>query len=235
MNNLFTVALIITFLSACTSTHLSKVEYEGRGVAGASEPQISQVIVSDNRGTDADWLGAIRGGYGNRLKTLRTEQSTDVIVDKMYTRALEKSGLYLANADLPVLLKVSITKFDCSYFFNREAHAHVEIALGHVFAPQDLFSKAYRTDLTEAGVGAGIFGDVDTLRDLCEEAMNQTIDKMLNDDEFREAVTRVYSFKSETGLSDVEVRLRRIKDLYESGTITVEEYQEKRRSILSEL
>ena len=60
------VALWVLFLSVC-SAHMTKVEYEGQGVKSQDASRsINEVIVSDERGTESDWLGAIRGGYGNR-------------------------------------------------------------------------------------------------------------------------------------------------------------------------
>lgn len=189
MKYLIIIACAISFLSGC-STHLTNVEYKGFGVSTVSEESlINNVIVTDKRGTDSDWLGAIRGGYGNRLKTLRTQESTDIVVNKVYTDALIKSNLYTSSKDSPYSLKIEITKFDCSYYFNREAHAHVNILLIDNITSATKFSKTYKTDEVESGFGAGIFGDVDTLRNLAETAMNKTVDKTLTDPEFIEALS----------------------------------------------
>jgi len=182
------IVISIFFVIGC-STHMSKLSYEGNGNQQAKSGEvIGEVVVSDDRGTDSDWLGAIRGGYGNRLKTLRTEVSTDQVVEKMYRVALEKSNLISTEQQRPFTLKVSITKFDCSYYFNREAHAHVDVSLIDNATSNITFSKPYKTDVKEKGAGAGIFGDVETLRDLAESAMNETIDKTLSDQAFLNAL-----------------------------------------------
>lgn len=218
----------LALLSGC-STHMSKVEYEGTGASShVNSPSINNVVVSDQRGTESNWLGAIRGGYGNVLKTLRTDESTDIIVDKLFTEALSKSGILLDSKDSPYELRVVITKFDCSYYFNREAHAHVEIALVDRRGSLPKFSKAYKSDVTEGGVGAGIFGDVETLRNLAETAMNNTVDKMLNDPEFIEAL----SFDDS---GEASGRLKELESLYKDGLISEDEYKEKRAIIISEL
>ncbi|KAA1190500.1 SHOCT domain-containing protein [Pseudohalioglobus sediminis] len=223
----FTFTILI-FISAC-STHQTVVEYEGSGIAAPEAgPTINSIVVSDDRGTESNWLGAIRGGYGNVLKTLQTEQSTDIIVDQMYTAALGQSGIYSTDIDGPYSLKVSISKFDCSYYFNREAHAHVRISLIENESRNAVFEKSYKTDETESGVGAGVFGDVDTLRDLAELAMNKTIDKMLSDDEFILAATK----QSETA---VGIRIKKLESLYREDLITEKEYLDKREKILSEI
>lgn len=95
-------------------------------------------------------------------------------------------------------------------------------------SPTARFSKKYKSDLTESGVGAGIFGDVDTLRKLAEAAMNDTIDKMLIDPEFIDALSA-----DDTG--DAGDRMKRLEALYKDGHISEKEYQEKRAQMLSSL
>jgi len=225
--------LVSLVLSGC-STHMSKVVYEGVGSGSPeSRDKVNQIVVTDHRGTDSNWLGAIRGGYGNRLKTLRTEESTDIIVDKIYTDALNKSGILTDSKDAPYKLHVVITKFDCSYYFNREAHAHVEVSLIENASLKPRFSKSYKTDEKEGGVGAGVFGDVDTLRNLAEGAMNKTVDKMLGDQEFIDALNLGVS-KSEDSI-DTNSRLKKIETLHADGLLSEEEYQKKRAEIISDI
>ena len=237
MKHISIVALGVLLLSGC-STHMTKVEYEGAGINSQGvTSSINEVIVSDDRGTESDWLGAIRGGYGNVLKTLRTEEPTDIVVDKMYTDALMKSGIYDESTKAPYSLKVKITKFDCSYYWNREAHAYVDVSLIDNLTSNTKFSKSYKTDEEEAGAGAGIFGNVDTLRDLAENTMNKTVDKMLTDSEFIKALssTNTYSNPTPTGGGDINIRLLKLEALYKEGIITEEEYKEKRSKIISEI
>jgi len=217
---------------------MTKVEYEGTGISSKDAiPSINAVIVSDDRGTDSNWLGAIRGGYGNVLKTLRTEESTDVVVDRMYTDALVKSGIYTESNDALYSLKVKITKFDCSYYWNREAHAYVDVLLIDNLTSNAKFSKTYKTDEVAAGAGAGIFGNVDTLRGLAEETMNGTVDKMLTDSEFIKALSspNTYSNLTPTGGGDINIRLLKLEALRKKGIITEGEYEKRRAEIISEI
>jgi hypothetical protein len=237
MNYKYIVVLVILFLSGC-STHMTRVEYEGTGINPKdTTPSINEVIVSDERGTESDWLGAIRGGYGNRLKTLRTEESTDIVVDSMYTDALIKSGLYTKSEDAPYSLKVKITKFDCSYYWNREAHAYVDVSLINNLTSSTKFSKTYKTDKVEGGAGAGIFGSVDSLRNLAENTMNKSIDKMLMDSEFIKSLAppNIQSKPKTASGNGINARLLKLETLYKEGIITEEEYKEKRGQIISEI
>lgn len=229
MNKYWGILTIVVWLAGC-STHKTHLSYEGPGQESLmiNKTTINEVVVSDERGTDSDWLGAIRGGYGNRLKTLRTVTSTDQVIDEIYSDALEQVGVLTDDVSAPYKLRVAVTKFDCSYYFNREAHAHVKIALVRHDNSRVVFSKTYKSDETEAGVGAGIFGDVDTLRNLAETAINNTVDKMLTDDEFLKALDDHASSSNSTRLED-------LKRLYDQGLVSESEYEEQKSRVLSEI
>jgi hypothetical protein len=87
-------------------------------------PQEASIMVgsfTDDRGTEPDWLGAIRGGYGNPLKKLRTEKPTSEVVEAAFRDALQTRKMLGSKATSNISIQGSITKFDCSYYFNREA------------------------------------------------------------------------------------------------------------------
>lgn len=222
------ILLLLTILTGC-STHMSRIEYQGAGnPALAGHKQISHVEVIDDRGTDKDWLGAIRGGYGNRLKTLRTDKPTEQVVKDVYIQALTESKFYTSSNKGGYRLRVVLSKFDCSYYFNREAHAHFTVSVFENGTNKEIFTKPYRVDEVEGGVGAGIFGDVDTLRQLAERTLNKAVDSHLQDPNFVDALnTKVHD--------NTEARLLELKRLLDKGVLQQEEYDAKRAAIVDEI
>lgn len=179
------VILCVLVLSGC-STHRADITYQSEsGLLTNTTAVINKVSVTDERGTDADWLGAIRGGFGNPIKTLRTETPTAEVVETMFIQALERNNLYANLADLPYALVVQMVKFDCSQYLNREAHVTIEVSVLDSQTSATLFSKSYKTvEVEDEYWASGAFGNVDTLRNLAEKAMSRTIDKVLSDNEF---------------------------------------------------
>lgn len=191
---------------------------------------IGEIQVNDNRGTDPDWMGAIRGGYGNVLKSLRTERPMAEIIEDVYRQAFEEYG-YLDEPGGQVRFIANIEKMDCSYFFNREAHAHIRISLYDRGNDALLFENRYVTDISEGGVGAGIFGDVETLRDFGEDALNQTVDKSMTDLTFIAALARV---GKPIENQSVET-LKKLQELHEQGLISDEEYSTNKQKALDSM
>lgn len=172
---------VLVLLSGCSShymsmdyapTHPPVVATDARGVAA--------VGVVDSRGTPDNWLGAIRGGYGNPVKKLYTDASTAQVVRHAFEDALAERRLLDAPSSDGIRLEVDILKLDTSYYFNKEAHAHLDVT---VYGEEGrmLYQGQVREDRERPGVGAGIFGDVEALADFANETLNAAIDEMLND------------------------------------------------------
>ena len=78
------------------STHIESVKYQPTDLVPTSASgEISAVVgtFADDRGTDANWLGAIRGGYGNPLKKLYTDRPVSEVVEQAFFDALKARKL----------------------------------------------------------------------------------------------------------------------------------------------
>jgi hypothetical protein len=205
---------------------IDESHYEGRAVAVGA--------VQDSRGTASNWLGAIRGGYGNVIKSLYTERDTHTVIEEALRSALDARGASPDSTAPDFVIDVNVLKFDTSYFFNKEAHAHFTLILKNA-ARETLFTQTYVTDIEQGGVGAGIFGDVESLAAFANEALNKNIDKALDDPNLMFALqTSPADPGQDVGLS-VETRLKQLDGLKEDGLISQEEYQAKRKAIIDEL
>jgi hypothetical protein len=184
------IALLITGTPGC-STHIESVKYQmtdsvinhpgGGGLAIVG-------TFADDRGTDPTWLGAIRGGYGNPLKKLYTDKPVSEVVEQAFTDALQARSLLGDKQSSKVEIEGKVTKFDCSYYFNREAHAHLLVTVVSRPSHSLIYSRYYQTDNKEGGWGAGIFGNTEELTHFAQRTLNETVDKALADPEFTSAL-----------------------------------------------
>lgn len=217
------------------STHMVSVRYQPTGQIVSNAPGDASVTVgrfSDDRGTDSNWLGAIRGGYGNPLKKLRTDKPTNEMVEAAFADALQARNMLGTKDNSKVTIEGNIVKFDCSYYFNREAHAHLVVKVVLLPSRALIFSRTYKTDNTESGVAAGIFGDTDHLAAFAQKTLNETIDKVFSDPGFVEAILRSPLTPKTGSTRSASERLREIEQLRENGLITDSEYEAKRKEIL---
>jgi len=181
---LFSIFMAAALLQMGCSTHTFQVKYEPtREVVPSegTEPLIAVGSLRDDRGTESAWLGAIRGGYGNPLKKLYSDQPIGSVVATAMADALQTRKLLAPPSSAVLRIEGSIAKLDCSYYFNREAHTHLLLNIVDTRSNATLFSQTYKTDNKEGGVGAGIFGDVDHLAAFMQKTLNETIDTALSD------------------------------------------------------
>jgi hypothetical protein len=158
--------------------------------ASQATPLISVGPFTDARTKDhgPDWLGAIRGGFGNRLKTLRTQLPTSQVIQDAYADGLRARGVFAEPGQGKFLLEGTIEKFDCSEFVNLEAHANVTIRVSDSGTGAQVFSYPYLVNETEGGFGAGVFGSVETLRLLAERTLRELVDRSLDDPGLRKTL-----------------------------------------------
>lgn len=175
---------------ACTTLVPLRYSDVPAATAAQATPLISVGPFKDSRAKDygADWLGAIRGGMGNRLKTLRTEQSVSQVVQDAYADGLRTRGVFAEPGQAKFVLEGTIEKFDCSEYWNLEAHAHVTIRVRDNGTGAQVYSYPYLVDETEGGMGAGAFASVETLRLLAERTLRELVDRSLDDPGLRKAV-----------------------------------------------
>lgn len=239
MRNLLLLSLAL-FMSAC-STHRLPVEYVGTSSSKWLEPSSAQLAtvnfkgVNDKRGEGIDWLGAIRGGYGNVLKSIRTQKPVAKVVEDVYTKALAARGLDKQLGGASVNLSVDVLKFDCSYYFNKEAHAHLELKLTDPLSGNVLYSETTTVSEKKGGVGAGIFGSVEALRDFAELTLATAVDKSLDAEDFHLALINANQASTKPQQVGTRSRLIELDRLKEDGLISDEEYRSKRAEILESL
>jgi hypothetical protein len=183
----FILMALLTSGTVGCSTHIESVKYQPTDLASNSVSGGASAVVgsfADDRGTNANWLGAIRGGYGNPLKKLYTDRPVSEVVEQAFTDALQARKLLGDKQTAKVEVTGEVIKFDCSYYFNREAHAHLLVKVLSLPSHTLTFSGAYQTDNKEGGWGAGIFGNTDQLTQFAQRTLNETVDKVLADPEF---------------------------------------------------
>jgi hypothetical protein len=150
------------------------------------EPSITMGEVTDARGHAMYWLAAIRGGYGNPLKVLMTEQHVSVVVRQALSDALAARNLQAENGRHRLVVR--LVRFDGNQLFPKEAHIVLAVRLEDAATNAVLYEGEARADGAGAGIGGGIFTPIEPLRALINDVMNQGIDRALDDPAFRAAL-----------------------------------------------
>ncbi|WP_158933109.1 hypothetical protein [Acidisphaera sp. S103] len=159
--------------------------------AAEHHPVIAIKAVVDDRTNGSHWLGAIRGGYGNPLKTLETDQPVKDVVAQAFSDALAARGMLAKASTESIEMTITIHRFDCNQYVRREAHADFEITLTNAHTGTPVYSDRVTADDVNGSVFAmdvAIFGSVDKLRMVAVGTMREAIDKALDKPAFLAAI-----------------------------------------------
>lgn len=151
-------------------------------------PAGSRVIATDDRGeSDPTWIGAIRGGFGNPLKVLHTSKPLSDVVAKAFQDGLAAHGFLAPSGSGDFDLKVAIRSFESGQMVRREANVDFIIDLLDRSSKHTVYHDEVQADIVTGSIIAldvGVFGSTDDLRVVGENAMNQAIDRALNNSGF---------------------------------------------------
>jgi len=190
---LFVSLVSLAALTGCVTRDVG-LKYEATKTpasASGGAPAVSAGSFVDQRGEPPNWLGAIRGGYGNPLKTLDVNTSVSSIVQTAFSDGLQARGFKSSGSAKAYQVAGVIKKLDCSQYVRREAHAEIEVSVYDAPGAKALFTKTYAADNLDGSLLAlnvGVFASVDTLRALAEKTLDELVDKALDDSALRSAM-----------------------------------------------
>ena len=185
--------LICSFLAltlvGCTTTRVSMEQQKYTG-AKENHPVIAVGTFTDQRKHEPNWLGAIRGGYGNPLKTLTTPKPVKEVVRDTFEQALQQRGLAAAVGKAKYRLDGDVVQYDCNQYARREAHVSLTLKLVNLATGREVYSKAIAVDNVEGSrlsLKTGIFASVDDLKVLAERTLAQAVSDFFADPGFKQA------------------------------------------------
>ncbi len=154
-----------------------------------STPAISAVTVDDARSEkDPTYIGAIRGGFGNPLKTLTTARPIAAEVQAAFEAALTARGL-LGNRG-PDTLSVHVMKLSAKQYVRRDATAAFAVTV-HDAGGQSVYSDTVDVNKVNGSIvtfDAGVFASTEDLHAIMVQTMSEAIDQVLDKPGFLAAV-----------------------------------------------
>ena len=187
------VAACILLLASGCSTNRVNLKYE----SGAQHPAISTksgVSVgqfTDARGEPANWIGAIRGGFGNPIKVIETDVPVSKAFASAFAAGLEERKALAKAGEAGYEIRGTIKRFDCDQYARREATAEVELKVTRQSDGAIVYFGTKSANIVSGSIitlSAGIFGSVEELRRVAEQTLRQLVDVVLDDQDFRKAI-----------------------------------------------
>jgi hypothetical protein len=234
------------FVTGC-STHRVALNYQVSAPAQPRPSPIPAIAVgqfADQRGDDAkrgdngNWFGAVRGGYGNSIKTVLADEPVRDVVAGAFAQALRARGVVPDQQGATYLLGGAVKRFACKQYVRRDCTVKIDVVISDRSSRKEVFSKSYEADASDGSIWAldtGVFGSADKLQDLAARTLTKCIDKALDDPALADVTRRSFLPGSAEAPRRVEERLAELKRLLDQGMISEKEYERKRATILDDL
>lgn len=193
MRRLLAASLLCLGLAACGTTQVSMPYSATATPAVVGRPVVTVAAVTDRREDgreDPNWIGTIRGGFGNPIKRLEADRPVTEVVRAAFTDALAARGM-LAQGAGRYALSVEVLQFKSDQLSRREATVELRATLtpagggAPVLVVQERANQVGGSAITLA---AGVFGSLDDLRAIALSTMNEAVDRVVNRPDFAAAL-----------------------------------------------
>lgn len=187
LQRLLCVAVPLIALSACSNT-TSYMHYTVPAtVARAAVPVVSGVTAIDQRKEEAHRLATIMGGFGNPLKTLDLARPVKDEVADAFADGLRARGL-LADQGL-YRIELLIRKYDADMIMGSTGRIDLDLSVIDKTSQQVIYKDSAANERSDFHFFAtGVFASMDELQKLAQEALDATVDQLLDKAAFRAAI-----------------------------------------------
>jgi len=151
---------------------------------------ISALYVVDHRSeADPTWYGAIRGGFGNPLKTLHSDKPIQTTFRDAFEAALAARGVHLDPRTKGPAVSVTVAEFEADQVMRSEVKMRFDVAVADAASGRQYYQREiYEDPVSGAALATGIFADTKDLQALTQATMDRAIDDAIDEPAFLAAI-----------------------------------------------
>ena len=185
-----TLLVVTLALGACSNTVASLHYVAPAPLWTVAAPSIGGVIAQDQRREAPTRLATIMGGYGNPLKTLDTAKPVKDEVADAFLEGLRAREMLAPASQAPLRIELRVRKFDADMIIGRTARIDLTMSLFDQPGAVVYQNSAVDSEPDMKFLETGIFANIADLQALSQTVLNRTVNRMLDDPQFRAALDR---------------------------------------------
>ena len=177
------LAIVLLSLVACSST--SSLDYTPTVSVAPGPLAVSAVTASDMRNEKPNRLATVRGGYGNPVYVRDTARPVADEIAAVFTKALQARGMLTMPGQAPYRVQLIVRDLHGNQYVTRNAYIDMDLIVA------DRSGRTiYRDTVKNRSSEFTLFGmDVEDLQRLVQVLLNSTVDRMLDNPNFRAALS----------------------------------------------
>lgn len=181
--------LAASLLISCASTSQVSLDYvSSPGQILPGRPEFSVRDFSDKRGTGATELGTVRTQIGTPVEHIHTRIPGQKIVTNAFAHGLESRGMLCPAAKAQYIITGEVLDLYCQMLVKPFGYARVRVMVLDAASGQVLTSGLYQGERQGPAFIPGSGSPVPTLTDLVSGALQDAVDRALDDPQMRQRV-----------------------------------------------
>jgi hypothetical protein len=184
------ILMLALVLSACSNTVASLHYTPTKPIQAVPSPSVGGVTATDQRKEAPTRLATIMGGFGNPLKTLDTAKPVKDEIADAFVEGLRVRGLLAPSGQASYKLALVVRKFDADMIIGRTARIDLTMIVLDQ-AGRAVFNDSVTDSQSDSKfLETGVFANIDDMQVLSQTVLDRTVDRMLDNPEFRAAVAK---------------------------------------------
>lgn len=176
---------LLLLLSACTASQVSLDYQPTLAQVVKGKPVFSIGRFTNSRGDEAHYLGVIRTPLGTPLEYIQTRQPVEEIVRNAFTHACSARDMLTSQGKAVYLITGEVLEMSCQQLVHPYAYVRLRMNIVKASTGELVFTRIYAGERQSAAYRPGSGSPVPELRELTSRALQDAVDRALDDPEFR--------------------------------------------------
>jgi hypothetical protein len=182
---LLSAVSVIATLPGCSTTAIS-LDYQpklGQNIPGPRKISVGRF--ADTRHEGAYYLGEVRTPIGTPLERISSRIPVDEVVRNAFSHGLSSRGM-LSGPGAPYVLTGEILELQGDQVVRPAGYAKIRVNLVRASSGQIVFSRTYAGERESSIYRPGSGSPVPTIRELVSRALQEAVDRALDDRALRD-------------------------------------------------
>lgn len=177
--------LLLCGLVSCSSTAISLDYLPGPAQSVPGPRMVAVGRFGDMRGTDPYYLGSVRTPIGTPLESVTTNVTVEEVVRNSFAYGLKSRHMLVPQTSAPFVVTGEVLELSAQQVVRPAAYAKVRVNLVRAVSGQVLYSREFYAQREGGAYMPGTGSPVPVLRELASRALQEVVDRTLDDVNFR--------------------------------------------------
>lgn len=177
--------VLAAVISSCTVSQISLDYQPSKAQVVKGAPVLSVGRFTNSRGESPKYLGTVRTPIGTPLEYIYTRTPVDDIVKNAFSHACSVRGMLTSTANAKYIITGEVLEMTAQQLVHPYGYARIRMNVVRASTGEMVFTRIYAGERQNAAYRPGSGSPVPALRELVSRALQDAVDRALDDPEFR--------------------------------------------------